>query len=76
MFMFVAIRQDYFIIVVFSFFPIQLSFTIVSAQMEVWTNSWEIPSCNMTVFVGGQQPDQTMQLPSNVLTGHFSILSN
>lgn len=53
----------------------KLQFTITAEQMQVWTTKWEIPSGEMSVYVGGQQPDQTKEVPSNILKGSFKIES-
>ena len=42
--------------------------------MQVWRGGkWVVPSGTMTVSVGGQQPNQTVKLRSNVLVGTFTI---
>ena len=51
----------------------QLTFTITGEQMQLYTTKWEIPPGVMGVAVGGQQPGQKTQAPSNTLEGSFTI---
>lgn len=53
--------------------PLQILFIITSDLMQVWTTEWVIKDCTMTVTVGGQQPDQTVTVDSNILTASFVI---
>ena len=54
---------------------LQLTFIVLPEQLQVWTddNQWAIPSGTYAISVGGQQPDQTVTVPSNVLKGSFSL---
>jgi len=42
--------------------------------MQLYTTKWEILPGKMDVSVGGQQPGQKTQAPSNVLMGSFTIM--
>ncbi|XP_077989175.1 uncharacterized protein LOC144443528 [Glandiceps talaboti] len=52
---------------------ISVSFTIVPHVMAVYTTQWVIEPGIYTVYVGGQQPNQVTQVPSNVLKGQFKV---
>ncbi len=53
----------------------QLSFTIKAEQMMLYDTEWYIPLTQYKVFIGGQQPDQVVSVPSNVLRGYFTVQS-
>ena len=55
------------------FILLKVTFEITGEQMQVWTTEWVIPSGEMKVSVGGQQPNQKTRVPSNILEGNFSI---
>ena len=53
-----------------------LRFTIKGEQMAVWMDDnrgFEIPRGMMTVYAGGQQPNQSVNVGSNVLKASFLI---
>ncbi|XP_077989356.1 uncharacterized protein LOC144443692 [Glandiceps talaboti] len=52
---------------------ISITFTIVPRVMAVYTTQWVIEPGIYTVYVGGQQPNQVTQVPSNVLKGQFKV---
>ena len=54
-------------------FQMQLSFTIKADQMMLYDTKWYIPLTQYKVFVGGQQPDQAVSVPSNMLRGYFTV---
>ncbi len=50
---------------------------VTGQQMALWMNDddgFAINTGSMTVFGGGQQPNQKMTVPSNVLSGKFNII--
>ena len=51
----------------------QVVFTITSEQMMLYDKDWYIPTTEYKVYVGGQQPDQQLKVPSNVLSGSFAV---
>ena len=51
----------------------QVVFTITSEQMMLYDKDWYIPTTEYKVYVGGQQPDQQLKVPSNVLSGSFTV---
>lgn len=53
---------------------ISVSFTVTAAQMQLYDTKWFTPTGQMMVFVGGQQPNQTTKVPSNVLQSSFTIM--
>ena len=44
--------------------------------MMLYDTNWYIPETEYKVFVGGQQPDQEISVPSNVLSGYFMVDNN
>ena len=46
---------------------------ITSEQMMLYDTKWYIPTTEYKVFVGGQQPNQKVTAPSNVLEGSFIV---
>lgn len=52
---------------------LQVMFTITSEQMMLYDKKWFIPTTEHKVFVGGQQPNQKIAAPSNVLDGSFKV---
>lgn len=42
--------------------------------MQLYDSKWFIPSGKMLVYVGGQQPNQAVTIPSNVLQGSFTVM--
>ena len=55
------------------FILLQVMFTITSEQMMLFDTKWYIPTTKYQVFVGGQQPNQKIAAPSNVLNGSFMV---
>ncbi|XP_070191071.1 uncharacterized protein [Littorina saxatilis] len=52
----------------------QLSFEVEARTMALWINDgWFVKPGTMDIFVGGQQPNTKRTVPSNVLTGSFTI---
>lgn len=51
----------------------QLKFEITSEQRMVWDTQWETVYGQYEVYVGGQQPMQSTTVPSNILTGSFTV---
>ena len=41
--------------------------------MMLYDQKWYIPLTQYTVFIGGQQPEQKIFVPSNVLKGSFTV---
>ena len=41
--------------------------------MQIWISDWVIPEGVYDVYVGGQQPNQTTTVPSNILNGYYTI---
>ena len=58
-----------------SVFPIllQVAFNVTSVDMQVYTSQWEVPAGEYQLSVGGQQPGQTITVPSNTLTASFTV---
>ncbi|XP_005105846.3 xylan 1,4-beta-xylosidase-like [Aplysia californica] len=53
---------------------ISRSLSISSESMAFWQDGkWVIKAGGMSLFCGGQQPNQKKQVPSNVLSGTFTI---
>ncbi|XP_005105835.1 probable beta-D-xylosidase 7 [Aplysia californica] len=53
---------------------ISRSLSIFSESMAFWQDGkWVIKAGGMSLFCGGQQPNQKKQVPSNVLSGTFTI---
>ena len=52
---------------------IQVSFTITSGEMMLYDTKWYVPTTEYKVYVGGQQPNQEISAPSNVLDGSFTV---
>ena len=53
-----------------------LRFTIKGEQMAVWmddNSGFGVPRGMMTVYAGGQQPNQSVNIGSNVLKASFLI---
>ncbi len=55
-------------------FFVQVSFTISDRQMQLYDKKWFIPTGTMTVYAGGQQPNQAAKTSSNVLQGSFIVM--
>jgi len=58
--------------------PVTLSFTVTSEQMAVWMDDktgFAIQPGSMTVYIGGQQPNQRVNVGSNHLQANFTITS-
>ncbi|KAK6170690.1 hypothetical protein SNE40_019018 [Patella caerulea] len=53
-------------------------FTISPENMAVWVDDkgWIVESGNVNLWVGGQQPNQKKQIPSNILQGSFSVVGS
>ncbi|KAK7108550.1 hypothetical protein V1264_016279 [Littorina saxatilis] len=52
----------------------QLSFEVEARTMALWINDgWFVKPGTMEIFAGGQQPNVKRTVPSNVLTGAFTI---
>lgn len=52
-------------------------FSVSARSMALWLNTgWQITAGQMTLSVGGQQPQQRRQVPSNVLSQTFVITSS
>ncbi|XP_064392288.1 uncharacterized protein LOC135339960 isoform X2 [Halichondria panicea] len=51
-----------------------VSFTISGYQMQLYDSKWFIPTGRMTVYAGGQQPNQTRVTTSNVLQALFTVI--
>ncbi|XP_052554728.1 uncharacterized protein LOC128088344 [Tympanuchus pallidicinctus] len=51
----------------------KLSFGVLAAQRAVWTQQWHLEPGAFTLFAGGQQPEQQMRAPSEVLSAKFSV---
>ncbi|KAK7107946.1 uncharacterized protein [Littorina saxatilis] len=53
---------------------IHVNFTVDARQMALWFyDGWEVRAGDMMLYVGGQQPNQKRQVPSNVIAGRFTI---
>jgi hypothetical protein len=50
-----------------------VSFIVTAEQMMLYDTKWYIPTTEYKVFVGGQQPNQQTNAPSNVLDGSFNV---
>lgn len=54
---------------------VEFQFTITAEQMAVWTDAgFMVQPGKMTIYVGGQQPNQKRSVGSNVLQATFEIL--
>ena len=48
---------------------------ILADYMEIWNEGkWTVPTGDIQVYVGGQQPGQKDKAPSNILTKTFKII--
>ncbi|KAE8624175.1 hypothetical protein XENTR_v10005854 [Xenopus tropicalis] len=53
---------------------VKVSFSILPKQRAVWTDLWMLEPMVFQLYVGGQQPFQDTQAPSNILQGSFIVV--
>lgn len=42
-------------------------------QRAVWAQGWRLEPSSFTLFAGGQQPEQQLRVPSEVLSAQFTV---
>ncbi|OCT92076.1 probable beta-D-xylosidase 5 [Xenopus laevis] len=52
---------------------VKVSFSVLPKQRAVWTDLWMLEPGGFHIYVGGQQPFQDTQAPSNILQGSFTV---
>jgi hypothetical protein len=53
-----------------------VDFTVTAEQMMLFDTKWYVPTTEYEVFAGGQQPNQMISAPSNVLEGSFTVAAS
>ncbi|NXK84945.1 BGLM glucosidase, partial [Amazona guildingii] len=51
----------------------KLSLRMPAEQRAVWAQGWRLQPGSFTLFAGGQQPEQQLRVPSEVLSAQFTV---